>query len=103
MYNSTVIISKVNIRGKKAHQNSTRKNLNTNVLKPFYKTCHKREVCEDVKYKDLQHLKQFLMKSKSQKFYDSLKSTKDIENSDDEFGINRKITVYLCHVKFTAR
>jgi len=36
----------------------------------------------DAKYKDVQHLKQFLMKEESHKFYKSLNSTKNIEDSE---------------------
>jgi len=36
------------------------------------------------KFKDLQHLKKFLIKNESSDFYENLKTSDIIENSDDE-------------------
>jgi hypothetical protein len=85
MYASTVITKKQNNRGRKTRQSSTRGNIEINALKPLYEG---KLAINDAKYKDLLHLKQFLMKEESYKFYENLKKNDDIQDSEDEYVDN---------------
>jgi len=52
-------------------------------LKPIYKG---KLPIKKSKHKDLLHLKQFLMKEESRKFYENLKTDEDnIQDSEDEY------------------
>jgi len=54
-------------------------------LKPLYEG---KLAINDAKYKDLLHLKQFLMKEESHKFYENLKKNDGIQDSEDEYVDN---------------
>lgn len=79
MYASTVIRQNHNKRGRKPSKNSTGK---INILKPLYEG---KLPIKNAKHKDLLHLKKFLMKAEAHKFYENLKTTEDIQNSEDEY------------------
>jgi hypothetical protein len=78
-----MIVPKQNKRGRKTRQNPKIENIKTNALKPLY---NRKLVIKNSKFKDLLHLKQFLMKAKSHKFYENLKTEEvDIEDSENEY------------------
>lgn len=77
-----MIVPKPNKRGRKPRQKETRGNITTNTLESLYEG---KLVMKDAKYKDLLHMKQFLLKAESHKFYENLKTAEDIQNSDDEY------------------
>lgn len=86
MYVSTMIVPKQNKRGKKTRQNPNNENIKTNALKTLY---NGKLAIKNSKYKDLLHLKQFLMKEESHKFYEYLKTEEvDIQHSENEYIYN---------------
>jgi len=51
-------------------------------LKPLY---GEKLPIKTAKFKDLQHLKKFLIKNESRGFHENVKTSGIIENSDDEY------------------